>query len=470
MAPPESDISYRGSSIAQPKPFTSATKHVVYTKAEVDHAIANDGKKLIIFKGKVYNVTNWMQHHPGGELTMSHLVGHDATDHMVAFHPKHVFTDLLPRFEVGTFKEPKKSAKDQRVHDAYQKLVQKVEDMGYHETSYAYFGALLLRYAVVYTGSILAVLYLPKWWNAVVGGLLMAHTWQQVAFFCHDSGHNGISHNRHKDYVLATFLASFFGGLSMGWWKDSHNVHHIITNHPHHDPDIQHLPVLAPSTEFFKSIYSSYHKRVLPFDAVAKALVPYQYIGFWLGNLFGRFVLYGFSWEFLFKNKPEARPYRKLEICGILSFFCWYSALISTFNDFYVGLTFVLVSHLFASILHLQIQISHVSMAMDCIDCDEHFAVKALRTTMDVDCPEWFDWFHGGLQFQVIHHFFPRVPRHNLRKIKPLIQEFAKDAQCGFDYETHTFTECSGIVHNAMSTIAQQCIFLLKHGGEKIHI
>ena len=28
----------------------------------------------------------------------------------------------------------------------------------------------------------------------------------------------------------------------IAWWKHSHNVHHIITNHPEHDPDIQHLP------------------------------------------------------------------------------------------------------------------------------------------------------------------------------------------------------------------------------------
>lgn len=471
MAPPEIESNY-SSAAAVPrlssKAFTSSTKNVVYTKKDVDEAIAA-GTKLIIFREKVYNVTNWMTHHPGGELTMSHLIGHDATDHMVAFHPKHVFTEQLPRFEVGKFKSPQKTATEERTHKAFQKLVQEIEDRGYHETDYGFFNLLLLRYAVIYVSAIASVLYLPKWWNAVVGGLLMAHIWQQVAFFVHDSAHNGISHTRHKDYVTATVLASFFGGLSIGWWKDSHNVHHIITNHPAHDPDIQHMPLLAPSPKFFEGIYSTYHKRVLEFDAVAKFLVPYQWIGFWVGNLFGRFVLYGFSWEFLFKNKPEARPYRNLEICGILSFFVWYSCLVSTFNDWKVATTFVLISHLFASILHLQIQISHVSMSMDCEECDEHFAVKALRTTMDVDCPEWFDWFHGGLQFQVIHHLFPRVPRHNLRKIKPLVRQFCAEANCGVEYQTHTFTESSGIIHKAMVQVAQQCIFLLKHGGEKIH-
>jgi sphingolipid 8-(E)-desaturase len=470
MAPPElgvqSDAYVRRSSNSGSKDFSTATKHMVYTKSEIDDAVES-GMKLIIFKDKVYNVINFIGSHPGGELTMTHLIGHDATDHMVAFHPKHVFEDMLPRMEVGQYKAPKKSAKDERVHKAFQKLVKTIEEEGYHETNTTFFNLLLLRYAIVWLSAIASVLYLPKWWNAIIGGLLMANTWQQVAFFVHDACHSGISHVRHNDYVLATFLASTFGGLSCGWWKDSHNVHHIITNHPEHDPDIQHLPVLAPSPAFFNNLYSTYHKRILPFDAVAKALVPYQYIGFWLGNLFGRFVLYGFSWEFLFKNKPEARPYRMMEISGILVYFSWYCSLVSTFNDWQVGLTFVLVSHLFASILHLQIQISHVSMNMDSIDCNEHFAVKALRTTMDVDCPEWLDWFHGGLQFQVIHHLFPRIPRHNLRKIKPLVKQFAEEA--GEIYETHTFTECSSITHHSMVEVAQQCVFLLKHGGEKIH-
>ncbi|PZQ65198.1 MAG: hypothetical protein DI553_12955 [Cutibacterium acnes] len=54
----------------------------------------------------------------------------------------------------------------------------------------------------------------------------------------------------------------------------------------------------------------------------------------------------------------------------------------------------------------------------------ESFAQRQLRTTMDVDCPAWLDFIHGGLQFQAVHHLFPRVPRHNLRKVQFMIREF----------------------------------------------
>ena len=297
----------------------------------------------------------------------------------------------------------------------------------------------------------------------------MAATWQQVAFFCHDAGHNGITHDRTFDYTLATCCASFIGGLSMAWWKDSHNVHHIITNHPHHDPDIQHLPVFAVSPDFFSNIKSTYHKRTLDFDFFCKLLVPVQHHLYFIINSFGRFLLYALSIGFVMKNeKREARDMRTLEITGMISFFTWYSCLVASFNDTYTAFLFILVSHLASSILHLQIVVSHFSMDTSCFSCSEHFAVKALRTTMDVECAEWFDFFHGGLQFQVIHHLFPRVPRHNLRRLKPFVEEFAKEN--GLKYETHSFVKGNMIIIGALEEIAQQCWFLMSHAGEKIHI
>ena len=105
---------------------------------------------------------------------------------------------------------------------------------------------------------------------------------------------------------------------------------------------------------------------------------------------------------------------------------------------------------------------------MDCaeVECDEHFAVKALRTTMDVDCPEWFDWFHGGLQFQSIHHLFPRAPRHNLRKIQPLVIKFAQE--CGLNYEIYTFSQSTGMVIDQLRVVADHCTLLLKAAAKEI--
>ncbi|CAN0460008.1 unnamed protein product, partial [Ectocarpus sp. 12 AP-2014] len=40
-----------------------------------------------------------------------------------------------------------------------------------------------------------------------------------------------------------------------------------------------------------------------------------------------------------------------------------------------------------------------------------------VTTTRNVTSTPFVDWFCGGLQYQVDHHLFPQIPRHNLRKV-----------------------------------------------------
>jgi len=47
-----------------------------------------------------------------------------------------------------------------------------------------------------------------------------------------------------------------------------------------------------------------------------------------------------------------------------------------------------------------------------------------MMATNNVSCPVWMDWFHGGLQYQIEHHLYPDLPRHQLRAassyVKPM--------------------------------------------------
>jgi delta8-fatty-acid desaturase len=83
-----------------------------------------------------------------------------------------------------------------------------------------------------------------------------------------------------------------------------------------------------------------------------------------------------------------------------------------------------------------------------------------LRTTMDVDCPPWLDFFHGGLQFQAIHHLFPRIPRHNLRKTQRLVQEFCDEV--GIPYALYGFVDGNKQVIGRLADVARQVAILAK--------
>ena len=54
------------------------------TRDDVEALIA-DGRKIIIAHDQVLKVDPWLKHHPGGDLSILHLVGKDASDEIDAF-------------------------------------------------------------------------------------------------------------------------------------------------------------------------------------------------------------------------------------------------------------------------------------------------------------------------------------------------------------------------------------------------
>lgn len=44
-------------------------------------------------------------------------------------------------------------------------------------------------------------------------------------------------------------------------------------------------------------------------------------------------------------------------------------------------------------------------------------------TSRNVQSTPFLDWFTGGLNYQIEHHLFPTLPRHNFHLVAPLVQE-----------------------------------------------
>jgi delta8-fatty-acid desaturase len=278
--------------------------------------------------------------------------------------------------------------------------------------------------------------------------------WQQSAFLGHDLCHNSVFQSRKVDGLLAAVLSAT-SGISAQWWKFTHNVHHVVTNSIEKDPDIQHLPVFAISELFFKGFFSKHHGRFLPFDRVARFLVSYQHLTFYPIMAVGRVNLYLQS-ILLHLHAKEKIAYRWIDFGALVFFWIWYLALISVMPSYYQCLLYVFLSHAVSGILHVQITISHFAMPpnleTDDISGPGDFLRVQFEHSMDVDCHPWLDWFHGGLQFQVIHHLFPRLPRHNLRAARDKVMEFT--AKHGIVYAHSGFVECNRKVLENLKDIA----------------
>ncbi|KAB8217256.1 fatty acid desaturase-domain-containing protein [Aspergillus novoparasiticus] len=344
----------------------------------------------------------------------------------------------------------------------YRLLHKQIHAEGLYKCNYTAYAWEFARCSLLF--SIMLFFLHIGWYNT--SALFLAWFWSQMVFAAHDAGHIGITQNFTIDSLIGMTIAAPIGGLSLGWWKRSHNVHHIVTNAPEHDPDNQHLPFLAVNHRFLGNIFSTYHERLLAYDKFAKALVPYQAYLYYIILLFGRFNLYVQSWLFLAKaqgpRKGPAKWHRWYEICGNVIFWLWfgYGILYKSIPTPLSRISFVLISHMATMPLHVQFTVSHFAMSTTDLGPNESFAQKMLRTTMDVDCPPWLDWVHGGLQFQAIHHLYPRVPRHNLRRAQALVMEFCRDV--GIPYALYGFVGGNRKVLGGLAEVARQAAILEK--------
>lgn len=196
------------------------------------------------------------------------------------------------------------------------------------------------------------------------------------------------------------------------------------------------------------------------YDAVAAIAVRIQKYTYYPVMAIARFNLYLLSWGYLLSPRSHTKGKtwwtRPTEIACIAIYFVlyFYVLLYSNIPTWPSRAIFLLTSHLITMPLHVQITLSHWGTSTSDMGPGESFAQRQLRTTMDVSCPAWLDFVHGGLQFQVVHHLFPRVLRHNLRALQVLVREFCAETE--IEYLIHGFKAGNGVVLNRLQEVAEQ--------------
>jgi delta8-fatty-acid desaturase len=244
------------------------------------------------------------------------------------------------------------------------------------------------------------------------------------------------------------------------------------------DPDIQHLPFLAISPAFFASLWSSYYKFPFVFDRAARFFTQLQHQLFYVVMSLARFNLCRLSYAFLLKRSFAPKRAKGavwshwLEVAGIVCFWSWYIPVLRGTGSWQKALAYLLISNVVPSPLHvqvpappapgpaptnaraLQIVLSHFSRSTADLGPAESFPARQLRTTTDVACPPALSFLHGGLELQVTHHLFPRLPRHRLRAASALVKRFA--AARGLEYAEFGFVAGNAEVRGVLRAVAEQ--------------
>ncbi|KAG0457999.1 hypothetical protein HPP92_023156 [Vanilla planifolia] len=307
----------------------------------------------------------------------------------------------------------------------YRRLVTEFSKLGlFEKKGHGIIISLSFMFAIFSLAVYLVIGTNSPWAHLAAGGM-MGWLWIQSGWIGHDSGHYNVMTSPKINRFAQIISGNCLTGISMAWWKRNHNAHHLACNSLDFDPDLQHMPLFAVSSKLFHSITSHFYKRTMAFDSVSRFLISYQHLTFYPVMCFARLNLIAQSLILLLsKNKLAAR---RLEIVGVMLFLIWYPCLVSFLPSWGERVMFVIASLVVTGIQHVQFCLNHFSSGVYVGKPQGNdWFEKQTMGTLNITCSPWMDWFHGGLQFQVEHHLFPRLPRCHLRSISPFVRELCK--------------------------------------------
>jgi fatty acid desaturase len=392
-------------------------------------------------------------------VLQAHL-GCDATDPFMNSHPAST-RGALAAYDIGAVTD---CVRDPAT-EAYRALRARLEAEGmqYGSGSEAYYAAAGVRAACALVLALSCTLLTDAWPAHLLGAALLGVFWQQLAFVGHDLGHNGVSGRRALDGARGLLFGPALTGISFSWWKATHNAHHVSTNSAEDDPDVQHMPLIAVSSHFFGSLWSSYHAKRMFFSSCTRAMVTRQHLFFYPLMFFARWNLYfqGVCSLALGRRSLAAAA----EVAALLFFYAWVGALVGAAGRgeahllpaLAVRLAFLLTCNGVAGGLHVQIVLSHFSQPTRLGRAGQggtSFLHDQLAGTMNITLPPALDFVFGGLQFQVEHHLFPRLPAHALRALAPVVRALAKEH--GLPYKEASFWDANVQLYRTLRRVAKE--------------
>ncbi|KAI8346358.1 delta-6-fatty acid desaturase [Choanephora cucurbitarum] len=395
-------------------------------------------KKYIVIDSKLYDVTEFIEDHPGGQAVLLTSVGRDVTDVFHSMHPDSAH-EILANYYAGDLEKPtykdEQSEKSARFAAEMRELREKLKNEGYFKSSKLFYAYKVLSTLVLCAAG-LALLYAygrTSTLAVVVSAMIIGIFWQQCGWLAHDFGHHQCFEDRSLNDLTICFLGNFCQGFSLSWWKNKHNTHHASTNVHGQDPDIDTAPVLLWDEYASAAYYGSLDSEPTMLSRfLAESVLPYQTRYYFFVLAFARFswaiqsLIYSFNEGAL--NKSAKTNFFE-RFCLISHWFLFGACAIAWNSSVYNMVLFFLVSQATTGYtLALVFALNHNGMPVvseEKAKTIEFFELQVL-TGRDVTLPAIGDWFFGGLNYQIEHHVFPDMPRHNLPKVKPMVKSICQ--------------------------------------------
>jgi fatty acid desaturase len=251
-------------------------------------------------------------------------------------------------------------------------------------------------------------------WFQLLNAAYLAFVFVQISLLAHDFGHRQFSFRAPwKNEWLTLVFGNLLLGLSRQWWIDKHNEHHGHPNQLDVDPDVD-IPLLAFEEE-----------QALDKRGLARFVVKYQAALIFPLSLLQAISMLRSSIEFLAAKKAKSTLLEALTICA--HFALYFGLLFSVLEPLQALLFIAIHRGLFGTYMVSIFAPNHKAMPLLERDSEVDFLRRQVLTSRNVVAHPFTDFWYGGLNYQIEHHLFPRLPRNKLREAQPIIRGFCRD-------------------------------------------
>jgi len=391
-------------------------------------------------RGKVYDVTKWIAHHPGGVDTIVLNGGRDATQLFEAYHPTRVYS-MLSSYYVADIAANVGNPDFPPMSDFYLSLKKKVENYFVeNKLNPRPYQEMLFRTVVLMT-MLFSFHYLSVvtdiWAAKVAAALLVGVAASLLSFMpVHEGSHASTSGSPLLWRVMGA-VHDFVNGASFYTWCHQHFLgHHPYTNlttgeaaNDALDPDVF---TNDPDIRRIKPNQTWYSR--------------YRFQAFYVPLLYG---LLGIKYRIndvliMFVSKTNGHiklnpPNTWHLVCFILgkAFFVFYRLIVPAY---YIGLVNSLLLFLISDLttgymLAFVFQVNHVVPVAKWPTVDKttgrvnmDWAEMQLSTTLDyAHGSYWTTVLTGALNYQVVHHLFPYISQLHYPALALIIKKHCKE-------------------------------------------
>ncbi|MDT8998632.1 acyl-CoA desaturase [Paucibacter sp. APW11] len=261
-------------------------------------------------------------------------------------------------------------------------------------------------------GATLAFCWQPEQGPAALalGSLVLALLLAQFAFWGHNAGHGGVHRRAALNQLLGQLAMTLVTGLAFGEWWQRHKLHHRHCQDEARDPDMAVSVVVSLTTN----------------SLAAKGPVGRWMTRHQAWHLWGLSLFFAHSQRHLAQWGALCRPRRHaLDLLVLIAHFALWWALPLALGVPLATVALVYVVPLFwlGPYLALIFWLNHIGMPLIQPSPALSFLEHQAATSRTILNPPAWDWFFGGLNFQIEHHLFPRVPACRLRAVQCVVQE-----------------------------------------------